>query len=111
MCIIYIYITPFKRKNVTTLSKTPKRHRIQPDNDQWEDVENTYILNEESFENVEHEEDVKGSESVVLERILQALEKSGFKEIFLIFFELILDGKYPLDSISLILFLETVQFF
>ena len=54
--------TPFKRKNVTPLSKTPKRHRIQLDNDQWEDVENTYILNEESFENVEHEEDVKGSE-------------------------------------------------
>ena len=38
--------------------KTPKQHRFQPDNDQWEDVENTYILNEESFENVEHEEDV-----------------------------------------------------
>ena len=68
-------------------------------------------MNEESFENVEHEEDVKGSESVVLERILQALEKSGFKDFFLIFFELILDGKYPLDNISLILFLETVQFF
>jgi len=39
------------------------------------------------------------------------LEKSGFTEIFLIFFELILEGKYPLDNISLILFLETVQFF
>ena len=41
----------------------------------------------------------------------KALEKSGFKEMFLIFFELILDGKYTLDNISLILFLETVKFF
>ena len=39
------------------------------------------------------------------------MEKSGFKDFFLIFFELILDGKYPLDNISLILFLETVQIF
>jgi hypothetical protein len=39
------------------------------------------------------------------------LERAGLKEEFSLFFELIETGRYPLDNIALILFLETVKFY
>ena len=44
-------------------------------------------------------------------RAFKDLNKAGLKEQFLAFFQLVANNSFPLDNLSLLLFLETVKFF
>ena len=53
----------------------------------------------------------EGEFNELVARAFKVLNKAGLKEQFLAFFQLVANNSFPLDNLSLLLFLETVKFF
>ena len=118
-----------KKRPVTPLSKTPKKVRIDDNDNQWEDIEivpvndvdssdmesseQTDSINNDKFEMLipEQTDSINNDKFEMINSAFNVLNDAGLGEQFMAFFELVLARKFPLNNISLLLFLETVRFF
>ena len=118
-----------KKRPVTPLSKTPKKVRIDDNDNQWEDIEivpvndvdssdmesseQTDSINNDKFEMLipEQTDSINNDKFEMINSAFNVLNDAGLGEQFMAFFELVLARKFPLNNISLLLFLETVRFY